>query len=253
MDVRHERPAENLRRADEWMERCGGADLVVLPEMFTTGFCMEPEGVVEPVAGNAALAWMRRQASRHGFAVAGSLAVEDGGRFYNRFYFVRPDGTEEHYDKHHLFAYGGEDRAYTPGGGRKVVEWGGKRFLLLVCYDLRFPVWARFRGDYDAILCVANWPAGRMDVWNTLVRARAIENQCYVVAVNRVGMYKDYPYTGGSLIVDAWGKVVAQSVGPEEACVEAELNFARQEVFRRKFPVLEDADSFSLSVPGGAF
>lgn len=246
LDVCYRHPEENLQRASRWMERCAGADLVVLPEMFTTGFCMEPGGIVEPADGNRAVEWMKRQAARYDCAVAGSIAVEEEGKYYNRFYFVTPDGAEAHYDKRHLFAYGGENLCYTAGVERKVVEFRQTRFLLSVCYDLRFPVWMRNRNDYDVILCVANWPAGRMEVWNALVHARAIENQCYVVAVNRVGMYEDCPYTGGSLIVDAWGRTVATAEQPVETMVEAELNLTRQAVFRKKFPVLNDADAFTL-------
>ena len=159
-------PEENLKRADKMMDACLGADLYVLPEMFSTGFCTRPEGVAEP-AGHGSLEWMKRKAAAGNCAVAGSIATEDGGKYYNRFYFVCPDGTVTWYDKKHLFTYGGEHKRYTPGNERVIVAFRGVRFLLQVCYDLRFPVWSRNRKDYDAILYVASWPAPRVDAWKT--------------------------------------------------------------------------------------
>ena len=166
----------------------GRVDLIVLPEMFTTGFCVDPSHTADVIDdGSAAVAWMRRMAVRYDAAVAGSVAVADGERYFNRMYFVRPDGCVEYYDKRHLFAMGGEADHYTAGHRRVVVGWRGVRILLQVCYDLRFPVFARSRGDYDMIVYAANWPTPRIAVWDTLLRARAIENQCYVAGVNRAG------------------------------------------------------------------
>ena len=172
-------PQANVERADEAINRLPDADLFVLPEMFSTGFCTKPEGVAES-ADSETLHWMQRKAVERNCAVAGSVAVQENGKYYNRFYFVHPDGSVQHYDKKHLFTYGGEDKRFTAGTQRVVVNYRGVRILLEVCYDLRFPVWSRNLGDYDMILYVASWPTPRVDAWSALLRARAIENQCYV-------------------------------------------------------------------------
>lgn len=234
-------PEENLKRADKMMDACPGADLYVLPEMFSTGFCTRPEGVAEP-AGHGSLEWMKRKAAAGNCAVAGSIATEDGGKYYNRFYFVCPDGTVTWYDKKHLFTYGGEHKRYTPGNERVIVAFRGVRFLLQVCYDLRFPVWSRNRKDYDAILYVASWPAPRVDAWKTLLRARAIENQCYVVAVNRVGKDPECDYCGGSAVIDPYGRTLAACEDGKAEFAGAEIDMEQLEAFRKKFPVLDDAD-----------
>ena len=190
--------------------------------------------------------WMRRTADERGCAIAGSIAVEEKGRYYNRFFFVKPSGQTEWYDKRHLFTYGGEHHTYTPGSQRTVVEWRGMRFLLQVCYDLRFPVWSRNRGDYDVALYVASWPTPRVEAWKALLRARAIENQCYVVAVNRVGEDPSCQYCGGSAVIDPYGKTLAAC---EDGCAceaEAVIDIDVLEDFRKKFPVLGDADAFRL-------
>lgn len=244
-DIRWADPAWNVSRADEIVRRHGGADLFVLPEMFTTGFCTRPQGIAEPDGGKG-LEWMRRTADERGCAIAGSIAVEEKGRYYNRFFFVKPGGQTEWYDKRHLFTYGGEHHTYTPGSQRTVVEWRGMRFLLQVCYDLRFPVWSRNRGDYDVALYVASWPTPRVEAWKALLRARAIENQCYVVAVNRVGEDPSCQYCGGSAVIDPYGKTLAAC---EDGCAceaEAVIDIDVLEDFRKKFPVLGDADAFRL-------
>lgn len=222
----------------------GRVDLIVLPEMFTTGFCVDPshaEGVIDD--GAAAVAWMRRMAERYDAAVAGSVAVADGGRYFNRMYFVRPDGGVEYYDKRHLFAIGGEADHYTAGCRRVVVAWRGVRILLQVCYDLRFPVFARSRGDYDMIVYAANWPTPRIAVWDTLLRARAIENQCYVAGVNRAGQDPWCDYCGRTALIDPYGRVAA-SCGEGERVVTVDIDMDRLTAFRRKFPVLEDRDAW---------
>lgn len=233
-------PAENRLRLQQLLEAHPGADLYVLAEMWSTGFATEPEGVAE--CDDASLRWMSRMAGRLNAAIAGSLAVERDGRFYNRLYFVTPDGSAVYYDKRHLFSYGGEDRHYTPGDKRVVAEWKGVRFLLTVCYDLRFPVWLRCRRDYDAVICVANWPTVRMVAWDTLLRARAIENQCYVVGVNRVGKDPCCEYAGGSAIIHPYGHAIATCEDNRECSTEAFLDMEGLRKFRAKFPVLEDAD-----------
>lgn len=262
-------PAENMRRAEAAFAaglaspsadgaaagRTGHADgksrvdLIVLPEMFTTGYCADPSQSGAAIDdGVQAVTWMRRMAGRYDAAVAGSVAVADKGRYYNRLCFVRPDGGVEYYDKRHLFAMGGEADHYTAGRRRVVVEWRGVRILLQVCYDLRFPVFSRNRGDYDMIIYSANWPTPRIAVWDTLLRARAIENQCYVAGVNRVGRDPWCEYCGHTALVDAYGRVVTSCAG-DDALVVGEVDMDGLEAFRRKFPVLDDRDSW----PEGAY
>lgn len=242
-DITWAAPAENRRRAEAAIREMPGADLYVLPEMFSTGFCTDPAGIAE--RDGETLAWMKQQAALTGAAVAGSVAVEEEGKYYNRLYFVKPDGTEEHYDKRHLFTYGGEHEHYTRGDRRVVVEWQGVRILLQVCYDLRFPVWSRNdrHAPYDLILYVANWPAPRIAVWNTLLTARAIENQCYVAGVNRVGTDPTCHYPGCSALIDPYGRPLTTChTDGQPGAVTATIDLARLTAFRRKFPVLEDGD-----------
>ncbi len=231
----------NLRLADEAIDRNPGADLYVLPEMFSTGFCTVPNGVAECEQG-ATLEWMRRKSAQVNAAIAGSVAVEAKGRFYNRFYFVKPDGEVAYYDKKHLFTYGGEHLRFTAGEERCVVEFRGVRMLLQVCYDLRFPLWARNRGDYDMILYVASWPTPRIAAWSALLVARAIENQCYVAGVNRIGADPSCEYNGASVVIDPYGRTIAHCAEGVECEATAEIDMSALEAFREKFPVLKDAD-----------
>lgn len=240
-DIVWAQPAENCSRCMEAIERNPGADLYVLPEMFSTGFCTNPEGVAETMDSDT-LKWMKDTAAKNDAAVAGSVAVTDGERYFNRFYFVKPDGTVAHYDKKHLFTYGGEHHRFTAGEERVVVEWRGVRILLEVCYDLRFPVWARNRGDYDMILYVASWPTPRVAAWSALLVARAIENQCYVAGVNRVGTDPACEYCGGTVVIDPYGKTIAECPMGEESEVSAVIDMDALAAFRQKFPVLEDRD-----------
>lgn len=236
--------AENLRRADELIAESPKADLITLPEMFTTGYATEPEGVAEN--DGATLSWMQQTAAETGAAVAGSVAVEESRLYFNRMMFVKPDGSFTRYDKRHLFSFAGEDKAYTAGIERVVVEWMGFRILLQVCYDLRFPVFARNRGDYDMIVYSANWPTVRIDAWNALLKARAIENLAYVAAVNRVGNdpYKDYP--GETILLDYMGRTVAKAEPDRPQALFAEIEKGPLDAFRSKFPALEDADWFEM-------
>ena len=238
-------PKENCSRAENVIRQYPGSDLYVLPEMFSTGFATKPQGIAE--RDSYSLSWMKRTAHDTRAAIAGSIAVEEGGRFYNRFCFVKPDGSVAIYDKHHLFTYGGEDKEFTAGGERVVVEWKGFRILLEICYDLRFPVWSRNRGDYDLIIYVASWPTTRQSAWDALLRARAIENQCFLVGVNRVGKDPACEYAGGSVVLDAFGETIAACEKGKECTATAEINMDTLLAFREKFPVLNDADDFSIS------
>ena len=242
---------ENIDRVTHIMNQRPEADLYVLPEMWGTGFNPHPDKHEHEKAARA-LAWMKEEADDRHCAMAGSLPVfdETDESWRNRFYFVTPDDVF-HYDKRHLFAPGGEAENYTAGTNRTVITWRGWRILLQVCYDLRFPVFSRNRNEYDLALYVANWPASRQEVWRVLLRARAIENQCYVAGVNRVGsdMF-DTDYTGGTELVDAKGNVaVAMAETDHEGAVCAQLDLDVLRRFRQKFPVLNDADDFRLSLP----
>ena len=218
------------------------ADVVVLSEMFQTGFVTEPESVADD---GRTLCWMQSMAATHNCAIVGSVVVKEGERYYNRMYFVKPTGEVEHYDKHHLFSVGGEDRRFTAGDRRVVVEWRGVRYMLEVCYDLRFPVWSRQRGDYDVIIYSALWPKPRRAVWRTLLAARAIENQAWVVGVNRVGSEPELEYAGDSQVIDFMGRIMADAEARE--CVEY-VEFDSEEIarFRARFNVSRDADNFQI-------
>ena len=235
-------PAQNMRRAEAAIMGAGKADLYVLPEMFTTGFATQPQGIAE--REGQSLRWMKAAAARLDAAIAGSVAVETEGGFRNRFYFVKPDGEVACYDKRHLFSYAGEHLHYTAGEQRTTVEFRGVRFLLQVCYDLRFPVWARNREDYDCMLYVANWPRTRIQAWHTLLAARAIENQCYVCGVNRVGDDAACHYSGGTALIHPYGMPVAVARDEAEDCVTGEIDMDFLRTFRQKFPVLTDRDVF---------
>ena len=240
---------DNRQRAEQLMDEAApGSALYVLPEMWATGFVMQPEAYAEFEQCSPSLDWMRRQAARRQAAVCGSLAVRaTDGSYRNRHYFVTPDGACRYYDKHHLFTYGHEHQHYSAGQAPVVVEWQGFRLLLLTCYDLRFPVFSRYgrkdgAGEYDAIVCVANWPAKRQLAWDTLVRARAIENQCYMVAVNRVGDDPACHYAGGSVVVDPVGRAIAEAPLDATCSVAAVLDKQQLLAMRQHFRVLDDRD-----------
>jgi predicted amidohydrolase len=240
-DIEWANPSVNINRADEAIDRNPGSDIYVLPEMFSTGFCTNPEGIAES-DNSETLQWLKRKAAAIDAAIAGSVAVTKDGKFYNRFYFVKPDGSVTHYDKKHLFTYGGEHKRFTAGNERVVVEFRGVRILLEICYDLRFPVWARNRGDYDMIIYVASWPTPRVSAWSALLVARAIENQCYVAGVNRVGNDPACQYCGGSVVIDPYGKTIAACTDNLECEATATIDIEALQAFRAKFPVLNDAD-----------
>ena len=242
-DMSWEDAASNLRTVERLVERAD-ADLVVLPEMFSTGFKLHASVVAEPMSGPT-IAAMREWSRRYGKAIVGSVViVDDEGRFRNRQFFVKPSGEMTWYD---LFRPGGEGRDYTAGTERVVVEYGGVRFLLQVCYDLRFPVWSRNRGDYDAIIYSASWAADRREAWRLLLRARAVENQAFVLGVNRVGDDPSAHYAGDSAIVDFRGRTLCEA-GDEEALLVCELDLQAMNRFRDAFPALQDADDFEIRI-----
>lgn len=243
-------PAANRRRFDEHLRHLPPADVVVLPEMFTTGFTMAAEEHAESMDG-LTVAWMQEHARALDAVVCGSLIITETRygepRYFNRLIWATPEGTVTHYDKRHLFRYAGETEHYTAGTERVVVEHRGWRIAPMVCYDLRFPVWSRHSHDCDALIYVANWPAPRHSAWETLLRARAIENQCYVVGVNRTGTDgKGLDYRGGSAVVDFLGATLRDC--GQAACVTTGI-LSREglRTFRKDYPFHLDADTFRLS------
>lgn len=226
-------------------------DLVVLPEMFTTGFTMDARSVAEPM-NLTTFRWLKQMAQQTGAVVTGSYVVQEKGDYYNRLIWMQPDGQFDTYDKRHLFRMAGEDGVYTAGTRRLIKEWKGWRICPLICYDLRFPVWSRNQHAestdfaYDLLLYVANWPAARRTAWNTLLQARAIENLSYAVGVNRVG--KDgngHLYTGDSAVIDFKGDVLFRQTNTELTHQQM-LSLDDLQAFRAKFPANLDADSYRI-------
>ena len=239
-------PDENIRQAQQLMDEAPDGDLYVLPEMWSTGFATEPEGIAAEEADNAALKWMLQTAKERQCAISGSLAVKaEDGSFRNRHYFIDGRaGKTYFYDKHHLFSYGGEHLAYTPGQAHTIVNYMGWRLLLLTCYDLRFPCWSRYADglEYDAVICVANWPSARQSAWQLLNRARAIENQCYMIGVNRVGDDQRCHYIGASAVIDVTGRTVAQCRLGVPQALTCDIQLEELQRRRTKFRVLDDRD-----------
>jgi omega-amidase len=251
-DIMWEEAAINLKRVEEkfrsLQEPC---DLVILPEMFTTGFTMNVEKCAEPVDGES-VNWMKTQASKLECVIAGSQLVREKGKYFNRFYWVQPDGHLESYDKRHLFTMAREHQVMTPGQSQKIVEINGWKVNLQICYDLRFPVWSRNAYSnntyaYDLIVYVANWPEVRSAAYKALLPARAIENQCYVVWVNRVGKDGNGIYhTGDSMVVGPTGEVVAMCKTGEEEVLKVVLSAQSLHAFRERFSFAPDWDRFTF-------
>ncbi|MEN9297111.1 MAG: hypothetical protein RJA42_1380 [Bacteroidota bacterium] len=246
-DLVWENPTANCAQLEEKLASLAGkTDVIVLPEMFATGFSMTESGA--EIGRGPALQWMQLQANRLGTLVVGSLKVKHGTSFYNRLYAVEPSGSYTTYDKRHLFRMGGEHEFYQAGDQQVIVSYKGWKLALFICYDLRFPVWSRnVDMAYDAAIYVANWPAPRANAWRTLLQARAIENLAFVIGVNRVGTdANDLAYAGDSLLVDFKGGL-ALDLKAEDQILTAELSALELADFRAKFPAHLDADSFSLS------
>jgi omega-amidase len=227
--------------------------VVILPEMFSTGFTMKPAALAETMDGET-VQWMKRMAIQKKIILAGSIIVQEGGQFFNRLIWMQPDGNYGYYDKRHLFAYAEEDRYFSAGSQRLIASVNGWRINLLVCYDLRFPVWSRQaangseEAEYDMLVYVANWPERRSTAWKTLLKARAIENQCYVIGVNRVGKDgNDLNYTGDSMVVDAMGEVLYEKAH-EEDVFTITLDKESLQAIRNKIPFLKDADDFRIMI-----
>lgn len=221
-------------------------DLVVLPEMFSTGFSMSVNDLAEEEDG-ITFNWMVETSQKGRFAVCGSYIVKENDKFYNRFVFVSPEAAHSRYNKRHLFSMGGEDKFFSPGLDRLVFSYMGFRISPYVCYDLRFPVWSRNRNEYDLAIYCANWPQPRINVWNVLLQARAIENQCYVAGCNRIGTDgMKISYNGSSRIINPRGEIIKMAEDNEEAVITAELSLEELSYFRKKFDTLKDADDFNI-------
>jgi predicted amidohydrolase len=239
-----------VRNRDQFTALIGNlpdaTDLIVLPEMFTTGFSMDAPDLAETMDGDS-VRWMRETAASHNAAVCGSLIVVQEQQFYNRFVCAFPSGDLTCYDKRHLFRLAGEQNHYTAGDTQVTFELNGWRICPMVCYDLRFPAWSRNRDSYDLLLYVANWPDRRHLAWETLLRARAIENLSYVAGVNRTGQDgNDIPYRGGSAIIDYVGETL-EDLGNNPGAATSVLDLERLGVFRDRFAFHKDADNFTIA------
>jgi omega-amidase len=221
-------------------------DLIVLPEMFSTGFTMQPQEVAEIMHGETVL-WMQALAKAKYLAITGSLVVKENGNFYNRLLFVFPSGEIQFYDKRHLFTLAGEDKIYTAGEEKLIIKYRGWKICPLICYDLRFPVFARNVEDYDLLIYVANWPKVRINAWDALLKARAIENMCYTIGVNRIGIdNNDLEYDGHSQVINYLGDYILKPLEDAKGIFIIELNKEELVSARKKFNFLNDQDTFTL-------
>ena len=225
----------------------GETDLVVLPELFTTGLTTRTE-LAEQNDGKT-ISEIKKYAADYNFALTGSYMASDNGKYFNRAFFITPDGKEYFYDKRHLFSFAGEDKCFSSGAERLVLDYQGWKICLMICYDLRFPVWSRnVDNEYDLLIYVANWPEVRRKAWKALLRARAIENMCYTCGVNRVGTDEDgNKYHGGSSIFSPKGKRIFKVKKNEVSAVTGTIDKEKLESFREKFPVWKDADRFEIN------
>lgn len=216
--------AANISRIERLLDEAERSDIYLLPEMCTTGFCMQPQGVAEEGNGSLSVEAIRKKAVELDAAIALPVMTHIDGKFYNRIYFITPEGVSGHYDKCNLFEYSGEDKVFEAGKARPVWEWRGIRIRPAICYDLRFPVFLYNSGEYDLLLIAANFPDSRLLAWDTLVRARAIENICYVAAANRTGADEYGTYKGHSVILSPYGQTIASCRDNEQGCATAELD-----------------------------
>jgi len=245
-DLVWENPKKNRKHFSEKFESIHDADIIVLPEMFSTGFTMNAKAVAETMEGKT-VAWMIKKALKTGVAIMGSLIILENNHYYNRLLFVEPSGVITTYDKRHTFTFAGEDKVFTAGSEKVIIDYKGWKIYPLVCYDLRFPVWARNVENYDVLVYVANWPKSRVLAWETLLKARAIENMSYVVGVNRVGLDEaQNEYSGNSAVYDVLGNAIT-CIKPNKEQVEiATLDKNHIHYYRNKLKFLDDKDAFTL-------
>lgn len=242
-----ENPDKNINYFETEIEKLPNEiDVIVLPEMFTSGFTMKPENVAEEMDGKS-VEWMKKKAKKKNAAIAGSIVIKENNLYYNRFLFVHPSGEINIYNKRHSFTLAGEDKAYTSGTQKEIINYRGWKICPMICYDLRFPVWSRNVEDYDVLFFVANWPVTRIKAWDTLLKARAIENMSYTIGVNRIGKdVNEYIYSGNSLIVDFLGNKLAQLPKNTNGVITAVLDKSYQNKTREKLGFLSDKDSFTI-------
>jgi omega-amidase len=245
-DIHWMAPQKNLEQMAKRIEQIESVDLIVLPETFATGFAFDKPGIGE-IENGPVLNWMKQTAQSSGAVVAGSVAVNKAGKNANRMYWVTPQGDVQFYEKRHLFRMGSEHNHVVAGDQRKVFNLKGFRILPTICYDLRFPVWSRNRNDYDVLLNVANWPGVRRKVWDTLLCARAMENQCYVVAVNRVGDDGNaVAHSGGTAVYDFKGNTLSAATDNQSQVLIQTLDLKALNDFKKQFPAYLDGDDFEL-------
>ncbi len=247
MDVIWENPVSNRLKLERLMEPLyGETDLIVLPEMFSTGFSMNAKTLAESMDGET-VSWMRKHAKKLGIAIAGSLIIKENNHFYNRFLFITPSDEIHYYDKKHLFSIGEENQYFSHGNKRVVFQYEGWRIALYICYDLRFPVWCRSIKDADLMLFSANWPAARKSVWKTLLQARAIENQLCVAGANRTGSDgSGIIYSGDSMVIDPKGSIIGELPDRTDELLTCTISLTELNKFREKFPVYKDEDNFEI-------
>ncbi|OIQ23663.1 amidohydrolase [Lacinutrix sp. MedPE-SW] len=242
-----ENPVQNRINFGDKIENINHAvDVIVLPEMFTTGFTMNASVVAESMQGET-VSWMKNLAAKKNAAITGSVVIKENNNYYNRLLFAKPNGDIEYYNKRHTFTLAGEHKIYTAGQKQKVIEYKGWKLATLICYDLRFPVWARNTQDYDVILYVANWPKRRVAAWDALLKARAIENMSYCIGVNRVGLdANNYDYSGHSAVYDVLGEKITSLPVEKEGIEIVEITKNHIEKNRKHLGFLNDKDSFNL-------
>ena len=243
-DIIWEDRISNLKKYQEKINQIESTDLIILPEMFTTGFSMSPKSISENMNGET-IQWMKQNAHKMNSAICGSIIIEEDSKYFNRFIWVNPDGSIHHYDKRHLFSFAGENENYTPGNEKIIIEYKGWKICPLICYDLRFPVWSRNSEDYDLLIYVANWPDKRKSAGKSLLTARAIENQCSVIGVNRVGEDSKIYYSGDSSLINALGETLYTNSHIEEIYSNTISKYDLNKI-RTQLPFLNDKDNFKI-------
>lgn len=249
-DLYWENPEKNRQqfseKIKEQFQRIEKTDLIILPEMFTTGFSMNAEVLAEKMSGES-LKWMISIAKSYDIAITGSLIIEENSLYYNRLFFVFPNGNYEYYDKRHTFTLAGEHKTFQAGDEKLIVSYLGWKICPLICYDLRFPVWARNIENYDLLIYVANWPKRRISAWDTLLKARAIENMSYCIGVNRVGEDANgHQYNGHSAVYNVLGEALLNEVSESECVLNVTLEKDHMNSNRNQLQFLNDRDNFNL-------
>ena len=248
-DIIWENKTANLIKYDNVLSKITEeTDLIVLPEMFSTGFLMNPEKFSENTEGEA-FTWLKNKSVEKNCVITGSIITKDNNKYYNRLIWFEPNGNSDFYDKRHLFSFAGEDKHYTSGNKLLIKEIKSWKIRPLICYDLRFPVWSRNRNNYDILIYIANWPERRKDAWSTLLKARAIENQCFVVGVNRIGIDgSGINHSGDSVVLDYFGKELSSIKPFEESYQTIEISYKELYDFRQKFNTYQDSDNFEIKL-----